>query len=197
MKFEVANQVVVVRKVEPKRGKSEDSYVSVRIVLELADVPTSAVAGALCADDAGSVRSAFFKPLSVDADENKAFLNLSTLHLRQAFENVHTVTFKGERPMRCSRVGDIVLEPTRAGKFDGMLVIVVDSPKPGFIEKMSDQLNRMTRITLQQEGELDLKIADPDNPETPGPVTTTVGDEVAKARAKKAAKKRPAKKKAK
>lgn len=178
------------------RGTSDDAVPRVDIRFKVSDVSAEAVAAALGADDAKAVADGLFRPLSQDADQNARFLNVASIKSKAAWEARHRLTIEGFRPARCSKVGKVAVIPRGKCRSDITFIASIEGPTKGFLDALSELLHHETRITLEQEPELELKGGQVGTPKAPQQTTmelartpkpTTVSEAMKDAKALKAA----------
>lgn len=153
MPFNVSG-VAHVLKIDPKKGTSDDAHVSIAVKLKVEDVPAASITAALGAESAQDVESAFFRPKSIDADQNSRFLGLKHIACEASWEGKHTIEFAGFRPVRTAKVGGIQIKPRGYLKCDVVFVATIEQPPQGFIEQLAEYLSDQIRIELEHDREL-------------------------------------------
>lgn len=139
------------------RGTSDDSPTSVEIRFKTEDMSAETIAAALGAESKDDVEQGLFRSLSIDADQGSRFLHLGSIKSKAAWDARHRLTIQGLRPLRCAKVGKIVVTPRGKLRSDLSFTARIESPTKGFLDTLSEMLHRPTKITLEQEAELELK----------------------------------------
>ncbi len=139
-----------------RRGTSDDANVHLDVKLEVEDLDANSAAAALGADDAQSVESALFRPVSQDAERSKRFLSVKSIESDATFEARHAITFHGLRRIRVSKVGKVSVMPIAAGKFNAQFCVAIEGPPENMVELLAERLNRPTHVKLEQDAELPL-----------------------------------------
>lgn len=145
------------KKIDVKRGESDEANVVINIKFHAEDFPAAAVAAALGADDAGVVDAAFFRPLSQDADRNTKFLGLKWIQCETTWKARHAIAVNGLRKLRVDSVGAVLVKPRANGRFDARFSVTITNPPDNYIELLAERINRPTKVTLEQEAELPLE----------------------------------------
>lgn len=153
MPFNVSG-VAHVLKIDPKKGTSDDAHVSIAVKLKVEDVPAASITAALGAESAQDIETAFFRPKSVDADQNSRFLGLKHISCEASWEGKHTIEFQGFRGVRTAKVGGIQIRPRGYCKCDVVFVVTIEQPPQGFMEQLAEYLNDQIRIDLEHDREL-------------------------------------------
>lgn len=153
MPFNVSGAALV-KKIDPRKGTSDDSHVSIAVKLKVEDVPAANITAALGADSADDIETALFKPASVDADRNSRFLGLKAIACEASWEGKHTIKFFGLREVRVAKVGTITIRPRGYCKCDVTFVVVIDQPPQGYLEQLSEYINKSLRVDLEHDKEL-------------------------------------------
>lgn len=153
MPFNVSGAALV-KKIDPRKGTSDDSHVSIAVKLRVEDVPAANITAALGAESAEDVETALFKPASVDADRNTRFLGLKSIACEASWEGKHTIKFFGLREVRVAKVGTIQIRPRGYCKCDVTFVVVIDQPPQGYLEQLSESINKALRVDLTHDKEL-------------------------------------------
>ncbi len=145
-----------IQKVTIDRGKSDDAIPSVKIKLKVEDVSAKTVAAALGAESADDVVNGLFRAEIHDVDQGALFMHLKRIESKVYWEGKHMLTFKGFRPMRCSKVGDISVVPRGKLRSDVVFSVRIEKPLPKFLDSLSEMIHHPTAITIEQDAELEL-----------------------------------------
>lgn len=156
------------------RGASDDSKVTLKIKLQVPDVPVSSLAGPFGVEDPKELEHALFKDASVDADRNSRFLGLKVIRSKEKYKERHRLTIARQRKLRCS-VGTIEATPRAFGQRDVSCVVTISQPPQGYIDRLAENMHAQVDIDLEHDAELPL--AGGGRADKPGPVQGTLATE--------------------
>lgn len=143
-----------------RKGASDDSQVSVNIKINFESLPLATAAAAIGAENPDDVKRAFFRSVSEDAEESARFFGVSGVVASASWEEKHAITIGGFRRLRAHKVRGIHLKPSRAGLFDGSMMVTIQQPPAGFIENLAEHLHRVIKVNLEHDAELPLEGGD-------------------------------------
>lgn len=176
------------------RGASDDSKVTLKIKLQVPDVPVASLSAPFGVEDPRELEQALFKDASVDADRNSRFLGLKVIRSKEKYKERHRLTIARQRKIRCS-VGNIEATPRAFGQCDVTCVATISQPPQGYIDRLAENMHADVDIDLEHDAELPL--ADGGRNDNPAPAQGKLAPEptpIKKGqRVRKAGKAKPAK----
>lgn len=136
-----------------RKGTSDDSNEVLDAKFSMTDI-SCAVAASLLGATEDEVRSAFFRSIAEDADQNPRFFGVKGVESNAKWEGKHAIKVKGLRTLHCNSVGKVHFVPRGHATFDMTFSVALEQPPAGYLESLWSRLNNTVEISLEHDAEL-------------------------------------------